>query len=344
MFSTYKQAVLHHYLSKKNASELPIRLRKPTPAGIRDHLIQYLGKYYDARKDEQILEMFFNHQDEVAAYAKAVNRIDIGKFKPVIKFLEGKTPNPEDKQVHLAALLIDFERPYIFGKDYSLEETEEKDAAETEELEDLVNENELVEEIEKQVNEEGGTVMSTLLAPVEDEETADTEKPSLEEKQPNSEASIGELGADDHNRKKGRFFWLKNGVGNKVRMPLLVLSATILGFVVKELVVGVPNGKQCMYWKNDRYIAIACNEKLPKESKKLGLDTFLLDNFRLITEPDTITERSIGKLWYLKHQKNFDYFTVEGTHPIHGRRLSRLSDLIYKNEIDAKRNGKASSL
>lgn len=141
--------------------------------------------------------------------------------------------------------------------------------------------------------------------------------------------------------KSGWRIWLRGGLARGTIMPFLVLVALTLGFVVKVAMDG-PKEKQCMYWKDDRYIAVACDAKLPEEAKKIALDTFLLDNFRRITKPDTISERSVGKLWYLKYQKNFDYFTVRGVHPVHGKRLNRLSELIFRNEIASRRKENAS--
>lgn len=348
MFSTYKQAVLRDYLFQKDNGVLALRLQTPTPAGVKDHLIQYLGKHYNARKDEQILEMFFDHQDNVAAYARAIDRIDIGKFKPVIKFLKGDTPNPEDKQVHLAALLINFERPYEFGRDYS---TEEEEASEIEKQED--EETDSTDNTGDQI-EVGDAIDGDIPRNVGDEETDDVEVQDGEAEEISGQAKSAEKQEtnvpdvmpvfESGNEKKNKWRqWLNSNGGRRTVIPLSVLVAISLGFVLKGT-IDDPKGKQCMYWKDDRYVAIACDAKLPEETEKIALDTFVLDHFRMITEPDTISERSIGKVWYLKHQKKFDYFTIRGVHPIHGRRLSRLSDLIYKNEIDAKRKEKASSL
>lgn len=342
-------AVLQHYQLKKASGELPIRLRAPSPAKIRDHLEHYLSTAFDPAKDSQVLEAFVGRQQDAAAYAKAVKNVEIDDFRPVINWLKGKTLTPEDRQVHLAALLLDFERPYEFGRDYSLK-MDVEETLKNGEQEDVNNEHGKTETINDAEDLVEGSIG-------EDGESNDVEVPDVEalieeiveedkspEEQETNAPEVPSASENDNDDKNRRWLWWNRNSNDrkKVIIPLLVLVAISLGFILKG-VIDDPKGKQCMYWKDDRYLAIACDVKLPKEIEKIALDTFLLENFRMITKPDTITERSIGKLWYLKHQKNFDYFTIRGEHPIHGRRLSRLSDLIYKNEIDAKRKEKASS-
>ncbi|MCJ0742226.1 hypothetical protein [Pedobacter montanisoli] len=299
MFSTYKQVVLQTYLRKKAAGSLSFRLLEPTPAGIKEELTQYLNERFDPKKDEQTLELFFGHHESAAAYAKVVRRVEIDKFRPVIKFLKGLTDNPDDKQVHLAALLIDFrERPYEFGKEYSLEE-----------------ENDPIAENEENIESKDG----------------DPEVEETDGKNPVKEPE--EMGENEDIKVRRPFFLKTINKKKSVFTLLLVLLFGSLGFVVSHLTDDKITGKQCMYWKGDHYEAIECDIKLAADIDKIALDTFLLKNFKKITRVDTITERSIGKIWYLKHQKSFDFFTAKGVHPIHKRKLSRLSKIIYDNEI-----------
>lgn len=318
MFSTYKQVILQTYLRKKAAGPLSFRLLEPTPASIKEELIQYLNERFDLR-DKQTLELFFGHQENAAAYAKAVKRIEIDKFRPVIKFLKGQTDNPDDKQVHLAALLIDFkERPYEFGKEYSM--GEEKDPV-TEDKEVPV-----AEPIKSNQETGNGENIESKEVDTEPEETAG--------KNPVKEAE--EMGENEDVEVKRSFFSETINKKKSVFTLLLVLLFGSLGFVVNRLTDGNITGKQCMYWKGDHYEAIECDIKLAADIDKIALDTFLLKNFKKITRIDTITERSIGKIWYLKHQKTFDFFTAKGVHPIHKRKLSRLSQYIYDQELRSK--------
>lgn len=319
MFSTYKQTVLETYLKKKAVNTLSLRLQHPTPASIKEELIQYLNERFDPKRDEQVLELFFGHQESVTAYAKVVKKGGIDKFKPVIKFLKGLTDNPDDKQVHLAALLIDFkERPYEFGKEYSVKEENDSSVEGGE-----VPQAEVIKDNE--VTKNDGGIIEDLGVNLESEETTG-EKPvkALDEIK-------GGMGIEP----KRPFFLKTINKKKSVFILLLILFFGSMGFVIKNLADN-KTGKPCMYWKGDHYEAIACDIKLAADIDKIALDTFLLKNFKKITREDTITARSIGKIWYLKHQKTFDYFTAKGAHPIYKRKLSRLTQYIYDQELKSK--------
>ncbi|WP_461790659.1 hypothetical protein [Pedobacter sp.] len=334
MFSTYKQAIRQYYLLKKTSGELPIRLQEPSPAKIRDHLEHYLSTSFDPMKDGQVLEAFFGKQQDAAAYAKMVKHAEIDDFRPVINWLKGKTSTPEDKHVHLAALLLDFERPCVFGKNYNSDETKVADDVDV----TLVT----AIELERGDQPEAGSRIdlpetTTTVEGEKDIKKGDVMLPSGEENSLNGEGITD--GVNKVNRSAetpGGIKTPSDKLKKRALLLFLMLIAISIGFVIKDAIAD-PEEKQCMYWKDDHYVAIACDAKLSEETEKIALDTFLVANFRKITKPDTITERSIGKIWYLKHDKKFDYFTVKGVHPVHGRRLSRLSDRIYKNEIASER-------
>jgi hypothetical protein len=47
----------------------------------------------------------------------------------------------------------------------------------------------------------------------------------------------------------------------------------------------------------------------------IALDVEKLNHLMRITEPDTLTEHSLGKIWYSKINGNVEFFTAEGFHP-----------------------------
>lgn len=67
-----------------------------------------------------------------------------------------------------------------------------------------------------------------------------------------------------------------------------------------------------MTWKGDRYEWLIFNTK--KESV-IAINWDLLINFRKVKN-DTLTEYSIGKLYYLKENNDHDVFTMAGKHPV----------------------------
>jgi hypothetical protein len=348
MFSTYKQALLRKYLQHKSAGTLPLMLQSLTPASVKDYLIQYLESKYEPRKDEKTLEAFFGLKENVAAYAASVGKTDIDKFRPVINFLNGKTPNPDDKQIHLAALLIGFERPYQFGKDYSLDSNSESVNVENGFIQQDLDNQQKEMEAGKGCNvslDDGQNTKDKIvkerfdLGEIEDDREGILQSSS----QPlglfnssNSGDSVSKK-KSNNSKKNGWDIWRDGNSIIKAILFSMVIIAIFLGLIFSGLITEDLSGKQCMRWKEDRYVAVMCDASLEEGIEKVAIDTFLLNHFRMITQTDTITRRSIGKLWYLKHQKHFDYFTISGKHPIYRRKLSKLSEVIYRNEIESKR-------
>ncbi|MBV6881586.1 hypothetical protein NG800_016665 [Epilithonimonas ginsengisoli] len=77
---------------------------------------------------------------------------------------------------------------------------------------------------------------------------------------------------------------------------------------------------QCMFWDGKEYIPAHCSDT---ENGLIALDRKLVDNFKKITTPDTIT--SIKNVWYSKHQNVVEFFTADGVNPENGKELHELS-------------------
>lgn len=58
---------------------------------------------------------------------------------------------------------------------------------------------------------------------------------------------------------------------------------------------GITGG--CMYWAEDHYQPAPCNQPI-ENTLVVALDTLKLTHFKRITRPDTITTKSLGKVWY----------------------------------------------
>lgn len=89
----------------------------------------------------------------------------------------------------------------------------------------------------------------------------------------------------------------------------------------------------CMYWKNDHYERVSCGEKV-QNSKVIALELDLLNNFRRITIPDTITYNSISKVWYIKINGKPEFYTGMGYHPVSmNLQLKPITKYIIDNHI-----------
>lgn len=85
---------------------------------------------------------------------------------------------------------------------------------------------------------------------------------------------------------------------------------------------------QCMFWDGKEYIPAHCSDT---ENGLIALDRKLVDNFKKITTPDTIT--SIKNVWYSKHQNVVEFFTADGVNPENGMELHELSQHMFDKYI-----------
>lgn len=75
-----------------------------------------------------------------------------------------------------------------------------------------------------------------------------------------------------------------------------------------------PGPQACMFWADDHYQSVSCNENLG-DTLVIALDSEKLLHFRKITRPDTITEAAIGHVWYVRYRGNYEFYTAGGHHP-----------------------------
>ena len=92
-----------------------------------------------------------------------------------------------------------------------------------------------------------------------------------------------------------------------------------IAFVAAALVAAYlwfrPSEPQCMYWYEDRYLTIDCTQGID-EANVIARDDYLLENFRKITNTDTLTLSHAGRVWYSKIDNVVEFFTGPGMHPV----------------------------
>lgn len=92
----------------------------------------------------------------------------------------------------------------------------------------------------------------------------------------------------------------------------------------------------CMYWAGDHYETGACIQR-GGDSVLAPFDASRYRNFRRIIDSSQITENSIGKVWYRLNNGKFEFYTMEGKHPVDGRNLRRLTATSYRNYQESLR-------
>ncbi|GAB0155863.1 hypothetical protein CHRYSEOSP005_11250 [Chryseobacterium sp. Alg-005] len=344
MFTSYTDRVFKAYQKKKDEGKLSLNLVEPTPAKLKQECaIVYSERYKE--KDGKILRLFFLPKDDSTDYGISIRNIDTDKFKPLSNFLKRKTSDTEDKNIELLAWLINFEpRPYNFKFNYK--EGVEPVNSYSESDEEFA----VIDEIKK--NSENDP-------PVEKDESAEYHPEKKGEGKPTGSSKkkiligsvlsgslilFGYLGIKKmSNKDEARDENITDNIG--IRRGIMTEQSAARSQTVEDKkdkeepsekisTIYIPSKKemQCMYWKDDHYQEAFCDdENIP--ASLVAVDKNLVKNFKKITFPDTITEKSVNKIWYLKSDGKIEFFTHEGKHPTNNRELKKMSKYILDKYV-----------
>ncbi|RZL50604.1 MAG: hypothetical protein EOP00_03555 [Pedobacter sp.] len=116
MFDDYKKEVLDFYLVRKNEGDLSLNLINPSPAKLRDECLMVYAER-PIPSDNSALRLFFNQPPNGDDFSDCIERIDIDRFRPLIKLINEPNTKSDAKNTELLAWLINFElRPYQVWK------------------------------------------------------------------------------------------------------------------------------------------------------------------------------------------------------------------------------------
>ena len=88
-----------------------------------------------------------------------------------------------------------------------------------------------------------------------------------------------------------------------------------------------------MYWDEDQYKSIDCNETLYSK-QVIALNNDLLNNYKKIVCWNNLDSSSIGKVWYFKIKNEVQLFNGPGPHPEHKNMYARpLTKYMYNKYI-----------
>ncbi|WP_345953026.1 hypothetical protein [Mucilaginibacter sp. PAMB04168] len=110
---------------------------------------------------------------------------------------------------------------------------------------------------------------------------------------------------------------------------LLLFLLTALYFVSKDSA----GDKGCMIWTGEKYQQVECNHKSEDgRFSVVPLDTPVLRGFKKILKEDTLTANSIGKVFCVKTNGKYDYYTDSAANPVNPERpLRPLTHFIMNN-------------
>ena len=322
LFKDYTDLVLKSYEEKRNANLLSRLLMHPTTANIRqDCLNVYLDRMNKGQRvEENILTAFFGVPASGKNFGHVIARYSPDKFRPFQKLIKREVKNPSLATVELLAWLIDFNpRPLAYAQSIlgittnidNLEDTLPYDHRVQTELN--LDETDFTE---KHPDEPNNDIVNL--------------KPHQEV---NTSVKAGEYAAVAATDKI-----VQRRKLNMVFTVCLVI-ATLLGGTYMSKEYFRKNTAGCMYWAEDHYESVPCNEKLPGRLL-IAFDEEKVNFFKKIKRLDTITEWSIGKIYYLKTNKVLEYFTAGGKHPIYlDRSLKILSEYMFDTYLRKQISG-----
>jgi hypothetical protein len=310
----YTKLVMGAYYKKRANNELSLLLAQSTPSKIRQACLHLYKEYCDKkepqilRKDEQTLRDFFGPAEHGRQFIQLIQDFETDKFRPLDNYLKGNTEKTDERNLELFAWLINFQhRPWVMGNDFQLSDEEIA----------LIKNDIVSPPIPKPPEGRGGEGGRKPEVPIK------SEPDNLLDKIIHS---------------------MNNWLGEKSKKIIvffLILVCAGVGYVMwqakqdKQISFGNTN-TGCMYWANDHYEKIPCNEE-EKGRLIIPLNEEKMNNFKKITKPDTITERSIGMIYYLKNEGKIEYFTMSGNHPVHiNRSLKVLSAYMFGEHLAPK--------
>jgi hypothetical protein len=321
MFPDYKNLILEDYHRKKEQNKLPLSLVILSPAKLRDECFKICEGRYDSR-DLRTLRDFFGVGNGKVEFLRLIDQVDVDKLRPLINFLNGETASTNEKNIELLAWLIDFQpRPFELGRKYERMEEGEK---------------------EEGGMEEGGMEVETKETRDGKQETGENggmDKGGMEEGRMEHASAALSLASTAPLEPAGLVPRKKPGL-LKWLIPGVIAVVAVSGFSIMKLRDKPPVIEQlpalatsCMYWTGEQYKAIPCNTRTGNATV-IALDTFQLNNFKKVMQPDSITLKSTGKLWYLKRNKSLEIFTAPGNHPEElNKQLKPLSAYMIKKYI-----------
>lgn len=324
MFADYERLVVDDYQRKKSQNALLSGLMHPTQAKLKKEC-ERLCKSKIHNKDEKVIRDFCEEWDNTKTCLQNIEKCDVDKFKPLANFLKGNTGSTDPRNIHLLAWLIDFpHRPFDLRKDYTS----------LKEIQDGFDDTETVE---------GANVEVPLFS--EEPQAVDIEKKNkFIEIQKEVDESTENIGVKENaaNNTSVSSQSLIRTLTQRWRFRKVVVAGVLLavtgtgGFWWWEKTHPayiMPENGSCMYWADDHFQPIPCNQKIPN-TLVVALDTAKVKNFKKITRPDTITHQAKGHVWYSKINMKIEFFTADGTHPVViGRRLKPITDYIINKYI-----------
>jgi hypothetical protein len=303
----YQKVVLDDYAKKVINGSIAPSLLDPTPGSFRERCI-YVYKERCSTDDDEIIKSFLGSAGK-ECLSLLENSLAV-KFRQLPKILKGKVENPNIKYIELIAWLIDFKpRPSTayYKSFYSQPQQNEEEVISKGEDKDVSLE---MSEIETKIPTSQPKNISIGEVPTGDQEG------TIKMPQPIVSDSNNELSPPARLSYLERLIlWLEAGPhAGKKKLVVALIPVTLIALA--SYTFFEHTGSQCMYWTGNEYQSVGCSLKID-HAQVIALDRHKLNNLKKINRLDTITEKDLGKVWYVKIKvDSAEFYTDSGEYPL----------------------------
>lgn len=296
-FEDYKNAIKAKYREEADG-EFSNYLSSPTTANLRKLCI----KRFESNTNNEDLNGFKSFFDFPFDGEKKnlFGDDEMNKLEAVKRFFLGKTENPADDTIQLAAILVDLKpRPFReFRK-----QIDEEDLQIFDELKDTNISN---EKVSKEIKIEIPDRLDEKAAQIQESKSIKSER---------SQATL--------NLKP------KSKIARYIAIIFVLLGlGTIIHIALK---------KHCMQWSGDHFEEVSCDFKTEGIGTFTVLEPYdeRVINLRKIKVCDTTAFFKNGKavIWYSKIGDSVEFFNTHGTHPETGRGLKPITHYIINKYV-----------
>jgi len=295
MFEDYKKEVLNSYLERKKNEQLEPFLQNPTTRKLKKECIRIFNM--NPKKEERLLRLFFDPNHRIDDIEESIKKFDVERFRPLLSFIKQEKNIRDEEPVKILAWLIGFESYKEWRENQLKHIVNETSNAQTDfNQQPLISDTQPIKDVTAKEGPE------TLTNPSQDHnKQSEIVQPTINLTSPIVKTS-----------------WRDKSISWKAwTVTLSCLILTFVAFAYYKL----NDSEQCMYWNGYEYKKTPCNEKVA-EVAVLALDKQKLASLKKITQPDTITYSSIGKVWWAKANGKVEFYTAAGDHPtIQNKRL-----------------------
>ncbi|MES2112225.1 MAG: hypothetical protein V4577_25945 [Bacteroidota bacterium] len=298
----YRKLVLDKFEQQLTTGALPPELLAPTRSSLRDHCIKVCRERYQ-KKDEPLLKSFYGERENPAAYLIAVQNCDAEEFRTLNNFLRDRRKGTSFSNISMLAWMIDFE-PRPFHQDLKMPVQTDAPLPPT-----------LTETRRPEPAGEAPVQKTTPEPEVSPQTTA------VDHAKPGDEQPVPEISTEPPSPGKKIAPWLA---------ALLLVIVVTYYFLTQN---PAPSTGGCMVWTGEQYQRVPCAYKPEDHNLQvIALDTIVLRHFKKIMKADTLTANAIGKVWCVKVNGRYEYYTDSAAHPLYPEKpLRRLTAYIMNN-------------